>query len=68
MHTRIYNNHHSMICPCMQCQQARNAQTVLLPHRNNLVPVQAFVAEMVVAIDAETGRKRVYFWPIVRQY
>jgi len=66
--TPIYSVYSSMVCQCAQCQQARNAPTAILPRLDNPVPINAFMAEMVIAIDSETGRKRVYYWPIQREY
>jgi hypothetical protein len=66
--TKIHSNHNSMICSCEQCQQARNVSTAILPHLDKQTSTNAFIAEVVVGIDSETGRKRVYFWPIPPRY
>jgi hypothetical protein len=64
--TPIHSIYTSMVCPCEQCQQARNAQTAILPHLDKPTPTNAFIAEIVTAINAETGERVTYYWPIRR--
>ena len=64
--TPLHEIHTSMTCPCAQCQQARNAQTAVLPRFNQPTSADRMLFEVVTAIDSETGKQTTYYWPIHR--
>lgn len=67
-HTRIYSDHNSMTCSCAQCQHARNASTAILPRLAQSAPVDVRITEIFTPIDAETGARVTYYWPVQRKY
>jgi hypothetical protein len=66
--TPLHSVYTSMTCPCAQCQQERNAQTAILPRLRQPAPNEGIIAEIVTAINSETGEKVTYYWPIRRKY
>jgi len=66
--TPIHNIHSTIVCSCPQCEQERNAVTGLLPRFDRPTPTEGIIAEIVTAINAETGEKVTYYWPIPRKY
>lgn len=66
--TPLHSIYTSMTCPCEQCQQARNAPTALLPHLDKPASTPVVIVEIFTAIDAETGAKITYRWPIRRDH
>ena len=65
--TPLHNVYTSMTCTCAQCQQERNASTVILPHLTKLIP-KVTITEVITftAIDAETGARVTYNWSVQR--
>jgi hypothetical protein len=66
--TPLHSIYTNTTCPCEQCQQGRNAQTAILPRFDRPAPTSLNIVEIFTAIDAETGGRVTYYWPIQRQY
>ena len=67
-YTHLHNVYTTMTCPCAQCQNERNAQTAFLPRLDKPAPREIMITEIVTAINAETGARVTYHWPVLRRY
>lgn len=66
--TPFHEIYTSMACSCAQCQQTRNAPTTILPRLDKLASASVVITEIFTAINAETGARVTYHWPIRRKY
>ena len=56
--------HANMTCSCAQCQLDRSAQTAMFPRLTQPRSTEGMLFEIVTAIDSETGKETIYYWPI----